>query len=301
LSISGGLTNTGRLLATNGATLDLSAANLTNLANDILTGGTYRVNTSSIIELANNSTITTDSANITLGGPDAEIQSLDTATNTQITLQSTLATITSGATLSLAGGAAFTATADAGTFTNQGTLILLQAAFTATELDIASTGTLTGYATVGGTVVNAGAITASKGALAFLGAVTNTGIISAASESLSITGAVSGAGTLELAAGGTLALLGGASATQAVDFQASTGLLDIAQALQFNAQIAGFGASDQIDLLKTAANGLSYADGVLTVTENQTVVANLNFTGAYSTASFTLTTDGHNGSLISFV
>jgi len=53
--------------------------------------------------------------------------------------------------------------------------------------------------------------------------------------------------------------------------------------------------------VKTAANHETFAGGVLSVTNGTTSVANLHFTGPYTSASFALHTDHHGGTLISFV
>ena len=149
-------------------------------------------------------------------------------------------------------------------------------------------------------VINAGTVSAGAGTLEFLGAATNTGVIDAAAGLVSFAKTVAGAGTLAVGATGTLSLLLGAASTQMVDFQATSGLLDLTKPLDFGGFISGFGASDHIDLIGTAETAYSYAGSLLTVTDGTTTVAKLHFTGSYSSASFTLASDGHSGTIISF-
>jgi hypothetical protein len=77
-------------------------------------------------------------------------------------------------------------------------------------------------------------------------------------------------------------------------------LLDLADPSAFAGTLAGFGGADHIDLLETAANSLSYAGGVLTVEESGATIARLHVSGAYTTNSFSLGSDGAGGSLIGF-
>ena len=295
------VTNTGMLLANDGSTINFTGGTLTNLSGTTLLGGTLRANTSSTIQLANNVSIATDQANITLSGAGATIESLDTATSKMVLLDNTLSSIAAGGTLSVVSGRNFTATANAGTFTNGGQLILQAVDFTATSLVNAAGATLSGFATVQGAVVNAGQILASKGEMSFLGAISNTGTITASAETLSCSGKVTGAGMMIVGQAGTLSLLQGAGALQTIDFQSGGALLDLGAPMQFNAQIAGFGTGGAIDLLGTPATALSYANNVLTVENGAQTVASLAFQGSYETSSFTLTTDGAGGALIKFV
>jgi hypothetical protein len=56
-----------------------------------------------------------------------------------------------------------------------------------------------------------------------------------------------------------------------------------------------------IDLANTLANHESFAGGVLTLSEGATQVGRLHFNGAYSTSSFSLSTDHNGGTLVHFV
>lgn len=150
-------------------------------------------------------------------------------------------------------------------------------------------------------VINSGSISASSGTLAFLGAATNNGTITANGGVMSFAKALGGTGTVNIGAAGTLSLLAGSGSGQMLDFQATTGLLDLSHASTFKGVITGFGGSDKVDLIGTVANTLSYAGNVLTVSEGAKTLASLHLTGSYTTANFALSSDGHGGTVISFV
>jgi fibronectin-binding autotransporter adhesin len=147
---------------------------------------------------------------------------------------------------------------------------------------------------------NTGLTSVSGGTLSLLGTVTNSGTLAAPGGLLSVSHLLSGTGTLAIGATGTASLLAGSVAGQVVDFQAGTGALDLTGPTHFAGLIDGFGASDVIDLVNTAETSFTYSGGVLTVLNGSSIVANLNFGGSYTAASFTLGTDGHSGTAISF-
>ena len=147
--------------------------------------------------------------------------------------------------------------------------------------------------------INAGLLSAGSGTLSFLGTVTNNGAMTA-SGMLSVASQVGGSGTLNIAAGGTLSLLAGSGTGETVNFLAGTGLLDLTKPATFLGHIAGFGASDHIDLLKQAATSVSYVNGTLSVLNAGKTVASLTFSGNYTSANFAVNSDGHNGSIITF-
>ena len=147
---------------------------------------------------------------------------------------------------------------------------------------------------------NAGLVSATSGTLSFLGDVSNTGMIEAKGSEIDISKRVTGHGTLEVAAAGTMSLLGGAAAGQTFDFLAKTGALDLTNPLDFAGHIAGFHGSDIIDLANTAETSYAYASGILTVENGTNTVASLHFSGNYTTADFILGSDGHGGTQITF-
>jgi hypothetical protein len=302
LALDGTIVNTGKIVAADGATVDLSSGTLTSLTGTVLTDGTLRADTSSIIELAKDTRIVVDAGNLTLDGAGSEIQSLNTKTGSQILLDETLRDIAAGGTLSVVDGRSFLATAANGTFFTGGTLILASATFAATALVVTETGTIIGDdAVVTADVTNAGLISAEKGSLSFLGTLTNTGTILASGESVSVSGTLLGTGTLDIGSAGTLSLIHGAAATEMVDFLAGGGLMSLSAPLKTTASIHGFGAGDIIDLVDKGATRLSFANGVLQVRDNGSVVANLSFAGNYTTANFGISSDQHGGTFITFL
>jgi hypothetical protein len=75
--------------------------------------------------------------------------------------------------------------------------------------------------------------------------------------------------------------------------------LELGAAGSFAGTIIGFSGSDAIDVLNTAVTGLSYSgtstSGTLTVSGSGGTIAELKFSGDYTTASFALASDGHGG------
>jgi hypothetical protein len=317
------VSNAGIFLATNGATLDLSLGTLTNLSGGNLAGGVYEADAASVIELANNEPITTDSATIVLNGVGSEIQALDTGSGMQQTLDSTLANIAAGGSLALLNGRDFTTSASGGAFSDGGVLNLGGVAFAATTLTIAAGGVLEGSGNVSGAVIDAGSVAVSGGTLSFLGTLTNSGTMDVTGGTLSLVGTatnngiidvasgvvrsmfgVAGAGTMEVGATGTLTLENGALGGQIVDLLAGAGTVDLDHPLSFFGAIVGFGGADEIDLTKPTGfveTGYNYSDGVLTIVDGSSTVASLHFEGSYSTGSFALSPDGHDGMLLTFV
>jgi hypothetical protein len=95
-------------------------------------------------------------------------------------------------------------------------------------------------------------------------------------------------------------LQAGAVAGQAEHFLGAGSTLELSHPANFLGTIAGFSAGDVIDLASTAANKLSYANGTLTVSEGTVAVAHLHISGTYTSSSFSLVTDGHGGTAITF-
>jgi hypothetical protein len=198
------------------------------------------------------------------------------------------------AAIATAAGSQFTLSAATGTD-------VLGSSGTGSQFTNGGTFTATGAGTDAANVafINAGTVNGTAGTLTFLGAVTNGGTIDAMSGLTSIKTTVAGTGTLAIGSAGTLSLLLGAGSGQVVDFAATTGLLDLTKPLDFTGVISGFGGSDRIDLLGTPETSFTYANNLLTVKNGTATVANLQFTGASN--SFSLTSDGHGGTLITSV
>jgi hypothetical protein len=66
------------------------------------------------------------------------------------------------------------------------------------------------------------------------------------------------------------------------------------------ASIAGFAGSDTIDLVNIQANDIFYQGGILSILENNEAVAYLRLQGAYYEGDFSLSSDGHGGTFISY-
>ncbi len=143
-------------------------------------------------------------------------------------------------------------------------------------------------------------ISSGSGTIAFLSGVANNGTFNTGEGELSFTKKISGTGTLAIHGLGTLSLLGGAFATQTVQFEQPNALLDIANPSSFSAPIADFATGDTIDLLKTATTTFTYAGGTLTLENGTKTVATLSFTGSYTQSDFATATDTHGGTLITF-
>jgi hypothetical protein len=166
------------------------------------------------------------------------------------------------------------------------------------------------FGTLPGTVTNAGTIIggSSGWAVGFGGGddllVVDPGaaFLGRANGALFV-GKVDGGGgnnTLELAPGSGPGLLSGLG-TNFINFgsvvfdanAAWTVALDDPAA--FTGTISGFASGDILDLTATAATGVSYSSGVLTVLNGDATVATLNLAGSYTSADFTLASDGLGG------
>jgi hypothetical protein len=176
--------------------------------------------------------------------------------------------------LSLAGG---TVIGDA-----TGAITVGAAAGAAGVITIDAHASLTGFGTVGGAaIVNNGSIVAENGTLTLA-----TGLSGATSGTVQIdSGATLVAGS---SVSGNQMVFGGPASLILVDPTAITGT------------IGSFGSGDVIDAEGLNANTLTYAGGTLTLEFNGTKLATLSFLGTYDASDFSLTSDGHGGTDISF-
>ncbi len=148
-----------------------------------------------------------------------------------------------------------------------------------------------------GTVRGAGTVQAAT--------INNTGVFDARGGTLHLIGAVSSnvqgfRGALHIEAGATLQLDSAVAASQSITFEKGAETLALADAHDMAAQFLDFASGDAIDLLAQAATGLSYAGGVLSVTDGTTKIAALHLKGSYSGVNFKLASDGHGGSQITY-
>ncbi len=225
-------------------------------------------------KLAGGSTITltsagTFAANTAIGAVAVIAEAgITLAKNTNLTVSTKdflFDTTTTGETLSLGGSGKITVTSGHA---------LLGAGKGVTQL----------HATIG----NAGSITAQSGTLSLIGAISNSGTLAALGGTLVCSESVSGTGIQIIGAASTLWLQDGAASTQSIDFSASSAELALSHASTFLGTIAGFGASDLLELESTKATSLSYANGTLSVLDNSSAVAVLHFSGNYQSTSFSL-------------
>ena len=180
--------NTGTVNVTSG-TFALNGTTVTQYSSNTLTGGTWRVFASSVLNLPTTGTgIVTNQADITLSGSG----SIFRAGGASATLDSQLTT-NSGA-LRLLAGRNYTAP---GTFTSSGVLELGGITFTAPTLVNTATGIIFGFGTVSIRPTNSGLIRSAGGTLAF-----SNGILG-------------GSGTVQVDAGSVLDLSGGAVGSSA--------------------------------------------------------------------------------------
>jgi len=134
----------------------------------------------------------------------------------------------------------------------------------------------------------------------------NSGVVDLTSGKLSLTDyygvqSVSGAGTIIDSNGGSVYVGEAVGSGQTLDFTAATGSLELGNPLAFLGEISGFGGSVVIDLIGQQTTGCSFADGTLSVVNGSSAVANLLFTGSYTTSDFALSSDGNNGTDIKYV
>jgi hypothetical protein len=245
LNGSGGLTNSGTLLVSSGALLQVTSGPFSNFKGTTLTGGTY--NTSGTLEIDELGTaggeIVTDAANITLDGAAAKF--VDEDGNSALT---NLATIAAKSSFTVTGGADFTT---AGNFTNKGTLSVGAGSVFLVHgklLNFSSTtDTLTGGAyDVTGKLEFAGAnietndasITLAGNSSEFLNTTTRKNGLAnfatneaagkltiASGATLSTAGSVSNAGTLTVGTGSTLTVGGPGVYTQSAGTTTDSGTL----------------------------------------------------------------------------
>jgi hypothetical protein len=131
-------------------------------------------------------------------------------------------------------------------------------------------------------------------------ATNRSGAISVAPESMSSTASVSSSVTV--VEGGTAEIEG--PGTQSVTFTGTTGTLAIDHSLAFTGAITGLAGADALDLADVsygAATTATFlgntAGGTLTVSDGSHTAA-IDLTGNYLSSSWTLSSDGHGGTMV---
>jgi hypothetical protein len=102
-------------------------------------------------------------------------------------------------------------------------------------------------------------------------------------------------GVIDLGNNGTAQFTAAVGKGETLVFTDDTGTLVLDEPKRFKAAISGFEAGDVIDLAGVKANGLTFADHQLVVTEHGDVVADLTFQGHYTAGEFSLSRDGNGG------
>jgi hypothetical protein len=164
--------------------------------------------------------------------------------------------------------------------TNDGRLVLSGSTLAGSAFTIGGPGSLSGSGAVAAPIANAGLIEASGGMLTLQDAVT-------------------GAGGLKIDAGATLTLGGALAAGGTATFNGANADLAITAVSGFADTIAGLAATDEIDLLKTAAtSAVVNGSNQLVVTDNGAAVATFTLTGNTAGLAFTTTSDNNGGTFI---
>jgi hypothetical protein len=142
--------------------------------------------------------------------------------------------------------------------------------------------TLNGAGTVNNTVHDNGTMLAAGGTLAITGSITGVGGVSISSHAVLSVGGALGAQQLKFLAGGH----------ETAAFGAPT---------KVTSTIAGFAATDKLDLVNFKTASLSFANHTLNVDGVGGTVAHLYFNSTYIGHHFAFTADGHGGTNISLV
>ncbi|MEO8926064.1 MAG: hypothetical protein ABI306_02775, partial [Caulobacteraceae bacterium] len=158
--------------------------------------------------------------------------------------------------------------------------------------------------TGGSTIANAGLIEATgAGGLAIQSALANTGTIGADGGTVTVNGAVTGSG-MALIDGGTLDFTG--AFNEAVSFEGTSGVLELARSRSYKGNITGFSKTggtslDLADIGFKSAGQATYSGtasgGTLTVTDG-THTAHIALNGDYTTSTFAASSDGHGGTTV---
>jgi hypothetical protein len=230
----------------------------------------------------------TTSGNVTLSH-DATVNSL--TINSQNTLSST-ATLTVGANITVQAGGTLNLNEVnvGGSFTVSGT--------------VAVTGILTPLGVVvldggeifGGTLAGSGLIETPSGENGELANVTisaGTSVIAAAGSTAKLIG-ITGAGQLQIGAG-SMVEVGGATSVATTFLGANNASLLLDAPAMFSGAVTNFFPSDTIDFAGISANGADYANGVLTLEQGSTPVAELTLSFGAGTVGVRLRPDGSGG------
>ncbi len=177
--------------------------------------------------------------------------------------------------LSLSGG---TVTGEA-----KGSIAVGTTAGAAGAISIEAGASLTGFGTIGGAGIdNLGSIVAEGGTLTLATSLTSAG-----------------SGIVQIDSDAVLAVHAVSQLSQ-IAFAGPASLMLVAPKA-FSGTIASFGSGDVVDAEKLAANKFTFEAGTLTLEHGSTVLDTLMFSGNLTAANFSIASDHHGGTDISFV
>jgi hypothetical protein len=143
--------------------------------------------------------------------------------------------------------------------------------------------TLSGAGWINGVVIDSGVIEAQGGTLAFGANASGRGL--------------SGAGAVVIDAGAVLVAKNRLGVGSINFLAGGDETLGLGNPAEVTGVIAGFGATDTIDLINIIATG-SFAHGTLAITTSTGGHAALHFAGSYGSSNFVFSSDGHGGTAI---
>ena len=207
---------------------------------------------------------------MTLNGAGSVIESYNTTTGKQVTLDQKLTTIGVTGALHLLGGRALTTTS---AFTDSGLLQLGGSALSTGTLTIASGAKLAGTGSQTGALVDSGTVEATAGSLVLASAITGTG-------------------ALQIDTGATLEIKSTSSATDTVTFNGQA-TLKLDNAVGFASPLAGFAAGDSINLGTLAATSAALSGTSLTITLTGGTTLTETLVAPASNENLGISADGH--------
>jgi hypothetical protein len=194
-TIAAPVANSGTIEVT-GGTLDVTGAESG--------AGALEASASSVLRLAGNSPITSDSVTISLTGAGSEIEF---GTGTPMKIENSLTTIASGGTFAVVGNRGYTTSLG---ITDSGLLQLARGTFASASLSTTSGGKLLGFGTVTPAVANAGTIEANGGVLDLSAGASGAGaLIADVGATLELAGTSTATTAGSVTANGTVDLVGG--------------------------------------------------------------------------------------------
>jgi hypothetical protein len=258
----GTFTNAGTIIVSNTEIFSLSTQAFTSLRAGALSGS-YQVGASSLLSLGNNEFITSLTGAVTLTGAGSTIQSYNTTTGTEVTIDTKLTTINAAGILAVLGARGLSAT---NAFTDNGLLQLGGGTFKETSLAIGSNGRVFGFGTI-------------------TPAIADSGTVEAKSGTLLISGAITGTGTLQIDAGATLDLHSSTTAQETAIF-AGQGVLKLDNPTAFASPIANFQAGDVLNIGALVATSASLSGSTLTITTSTGTTLTETLTGSFANERF---------------